>query len=482
MSSAEAATRQPFFRRLDLLYFVLAGVDVLTICTALFLNHIVTTAFEDGVRTSALWSRRQADIIQLSRLAQDVDAPGNDIFYSRNIGHERASFEAALARFNQERARVTNDIERAPLSTRDTELLRRVAAVQETMDRMALESEHIFDEFEDGRVDSASRGMAVMDRTFATLRERLDEALALVDSGRAEHLEAQLASARAMRQLEIIIAAAVLMIVCLVAAYGSHMGRALRTNQEQRAAMLQEVAAARDRLQHYADDVSHELRGPISKLRLDAEVLLAQPRTASEYREGIEAILAECVRVSTIVESLLFLARANNMRAPPNAQLLDADHELQLLVEFYAAAAERAQVTLRLNAQPVQVYADRPLLQRAVSNLVSNALDHTPPGGTITLSASSAHGRALIDVIDTGEGIPAELRPHVFDRFVRGGKKSQGLGLGLAITKSIMELHHGSVSLIDDMRPGTHIRLEFPSPPNAVRAPGENYDHVISAQ
>lgn len=454
------------FRRLASIYYLLAGFDVLTVCMALFLNHLVTNSFEDGVRTSAAWSRRQAEIIQLSRLAQEVDAPGNDVFFSRDVSLEREMFEAALRRFNEELVRVSKDIEDAPLSFHNDGLLHRLASAQEAMNQMAAQSDLVFREFERGSDERASRGMAVMDRTFATLGQRLDDAVALVESGRAEHLNEQLANARAMRQLEFILAAAVLVIVVLVAAYGSHMGRMLRANERQRNNMLKDVGEARDRLRHYADDVSHELRGPISKLRLDAEVLASQPRSPEQYRDGIEAMLIECERISSIVESLLFLARSENAPGTLKTQALDAGRELELLVEFFAAAAENAGVELLLQVDSIPVQADRHLFQRAVSNLISNALDHTPKGGCVTLKASAVSEGTAIDILDTGAGIPDAIRKRVFDRFFRGasGRGVQGLGLGLAITKGIMDMHRGVICLAPGRGGGTHARLIFPRP------------------
>lgn len=464
MSSAEPVRRR-FFQRLDLIYFVLAGIDLLTICTALYVNHVTTTAFEAGVTVSAEWSARQADIVRLSHLAQTVDAPGNDVFYTRDPSGEHAKFESAKIAFDAEWRRIAADIERETLSPHDGDIRGSLTNIQQIMSQMSVESEVILHEFAAGREGRASRGMAVMDRTFASLMSELDGALAIVEAGRAEHLSEQLRRARSMRQLEIGIGVAVLLIVGLVATYGVHMGGVIRANELQRATMLNEVAAARDRLQHYADDVSHELRGPISKMRLDSEVLLQVDRTAAQYRAGVESILIECQRLSTIVESLLFLARAENTTVSINRAPLDASRELTLLREFFAPAAEQAGVALSVVAGKSVVWADRSLLQRAVSNLVSNALAHTGSDGAIVLSAVAGAGETIISVQDNGSGISPDLLPRAFDRFQRGGEKKggDGLGLGLAITKSIMELHGGSIELVSRETGGVEARLRFPS-------------------
>jgi signal transduction histidine kinase len=467
MSSAEAPPRGfwqrlGLSRRLDILYFILAGFDLITICIALYLNHIATTAFEDGVRISAVWSARQADVLQLSRLAKEANAPGNEVFFTRQPRQERAKFVAALARFNAERPRVVERIERDPISPRDGELLHQIALIQDAVDQMAEQTEFVLQEFARGEERGAGRNMAVLDRTFHLLLGRLDDALAAVQVGRAEHLEQQLSRVRELRRLEIIIASAVIVIVCFVALYGSYIGRSLRASEAQRAHMLSEVAAARDRLEHYADDVSHELRGPISKMRLDAEVLLRVDRSPGEYRDGVESILIETQRLSTIVESLLFLARADNAAMTLQLTQLDAARELELIAEFFRPAAEEAGIRITVKAAKVRVWADRSLFQRAVSNLVSNALKHGAGGSRVEISAKAAADGAVVEVADNGPGIPAELLERAFERFQRADPSTEGLGLGLAIVKGVMDMHKGSVELAPAPGRGLVARMHFP--------------------
>ncbi|MEQ1618494.1 MAG: ATP-binding protein [Terricaulis sp.] len=467
MSSAELPRRGLWqrlglSRRLDLVYFILAGFDVLTLCIALLLNHIATTAFEAGVRTSAVWSARQADVIQLSRLAKEANAPGNEVFFSRQPRQERAVFEAALARFNTERPLVVERIESNPISNRDRELLRQIALIQSAVDEMAAQTNVIFSQFSRGDERDAGRNMAVLDRAFHVLLGRLDDALAAVETGRAEHLEQQLSRVQELRTLEIIIGSAVIVIVCFVALYGSYIGRTLRTNEAQRAHMLSEVAAARDRLQHYANDVSHELRGPISKMRLDAEVLLRQERAADQYRDGIESILMEAQRLSTIVESLLFLARADNSAMTVQTTQLDAKRELEVIAEFFRPAAEEAGIRLTVKAANVTVWADRSLFQRAVSNLLSNALKHGAGGSRIDISARLFPWGTLVEVNDDGPGISDDMLARVFDRFQRADASAEGLGLGLAIVKGVMDVHGGSIDLSSGTGTGLVARMTFP--------------------
>ncbi|MGH7443146.1 MAG: sensor histidine kinase, partial [bacterium] len=146
----------------------------------------------------------------------------------------------------------------------------------------------------------------------------------------------------------------------------------------------------------------------------------------------------------------------------------DLSHELGLLAEFYGPAAAEAGITLALEpGPPVQAGIDRPLFQRAVGNLVENALKYTPPGGRIALRAGAEPKGATVEVEDNGMGMPEEAQERVFERFHRADparpRSSGGTGLGLAIVKGIMTLHGGSASLESRIGAGTRVKLRFPA-------------------
>jgi two-component system, OmpR family, heavy metal sensor histidine kinase CusS len=145
---------------------------------------------------------------------------------------------------------------------------------------------------------------------------------------------------------------------------------------------------------------------------------------------------------------------------------VDIGRELKSIHDFYEAAASEAGVTMACNSQAGIVAAlDRALFQRAVGNLIANALAHTKPGGTITLSAAAEDDAVRVEVADTGCGIAPEHLPHVFDRFYRvDAARSSGsgrVGLGLAIAKSIATLHGGSAAITSEVGRGTRITLIF---------------------
>jgi len=198
-------------------------------------------------------------------------------------------------------------------------------------------------------------------------------------------------------------------------------------------------------------------------------VALARERSAEEYRETLGSLAEEFVRLSRLIDSLLFLARTENPQTQIQREALRVDQELEAIREFYEAPASEAGIQLRVEApEAVSADLDRTLFQRAVGNLIENALARTPAGGAVTLSAAREQGRVQVAVSDTGEGIPASELAHVFDRFRRvdpsRARHSGGLGLGLAIVKSIAALHGGEVGIESEVGRGTRVTLGFPAP------------------
>ncbi|MCS7046223.1 MAG: heavy metal sensor histidine kinase, partial [Gemmataceae bacterium] len=185
-------------------------------------------------------------------------------------------------------------------------------------------------------------------------------------------------------------------------------------------AMLDRLEDSFQRLSRFSADIAHELRTPVNNLRGEAEVALGQARSPQEYRDVLGSVLEECGRLARLIDSLLFLARAESPEAQLAKEPIDLAHELAAIAGFYEATAEEAKVSLTVTAPPALIVnVDRPLFQRVVGNLLANAFAHTPAGGAITVSAAALADRVAIEVADTGSGIAPQHLPFVFDRFYR---------------------------------------------------------------
>lgn len=229
--------------------------------------------------------------------------------------------------------------------------------------------------------------------------------------------------------------------------------------------MLNRLEDSFTRLNQFSADLAHELRTPINSLRGEAEVALSRTRTPGEYRQVLESSLEELERLARMIDNLLFLARAEGAKIGIERSQFDALKEVEAIQEFYSALAEEQGVEVTRQGS-ASLYADPLLFRRAISNLLSNALQYTPHGGKITLSVRETEGQTVeVHVSDTGAGIDPEHLPRIFDRFYRAdAARSQyphGTGLGLSIAKSIMDLHGGTVTIQSEPSKGTTAILRF---------------------
>lgn len=234
-------------------------------------------------------------------------------------------------------------------------------------------------------------------------------------------------------------------------------------------AMLERLQDSFTRLSRFSADIAHELRTPVNNVRLEVEVALSKGRSMEEYRETLGSCLEECQRLSRIIDSMLFIARAEDPRTQIIKESVDVARELERVREFYEAPAGDAGVDLNVSCTPqTRVQVDRTLFQRAVGNLVANAIRYTPRGGRIDVTAWREDGELRVDVADTGSGIAAEDLPHIFDRFYRADRArtttvGANVGLGLAIVKSIVSLHNGRIEVDSRQNLGTRVSIHLPA-------------------
>lgn len=224
--------------------------------------------------------------------------------------------------------------------------------------------------------------------------------------------------------------------------------------------MMDRLEESFTRLSQFSADLAHELRTPIANLRGEAEVTLTKDRTAEEYRQVLESSVEEYARLAALTEKLLFLARADAEEAELKPEELDGRAAIDALWEFYEPYAEERGVIFKC-AGTGPLRADAVLLRRAVANLIENALRFTPRGKAVTVEVAEG---GVVKVVDTGVGIAPEHLPRLFDRFyqVDTARREYGTGLGLALVKSIMELHGGSVAITSEPGRGTEAVLRFP--------------------
>ena len=231
-------------------------------------------------------------------------------------------------------------------------------------------------------------------------------------------------------------------------------------------AMFERLDTAFSRQQQFTADASHELRTPIAILRSHVELALSRPRTVEEYRQTLETCLRAANRMSTLVQGLLLLARNDTGQSDESYRKLAMAPLLEECVELFRPIVDTKEVQLTLDVIPCFVRGNADSLIQVVSNLLSNAVHHTPPGGAVFVSLSVRDNDVRVAVRDTGVGIPPEFQSHIFERFYRVDKSraraSGGFGLGLAICKSIIDSHRGQIGFESEPGKGTTFWIHLP--------------------
>lgn len=233
--------------------------------------------------------------------------------------------------------------------------------------------------------------------------------------------------------------------------------------------MLDRLQRDFERLGDFASNLAHELRTPIGNLLTQTQVALAQGRDARFYRDVLASNAEEIQRLGRTVSDMLFLARADHGLLALGNMAVNLADEVQALASFYEAIAQEKEIDLQVSGS-AQVRGDGPLLRRAVSNLLSNALRHTPRHGQVRVHLEDAGSKIRLSVENTGADIAAEDLPRVFERFFRGANATssgEGAGLGLSITHAITQAHGGR-TWVRSAGGRTEFGLELPAAPAAA--------------
>lgn len=241
------------------------------------------------------------------------------------------------------------------------------------------------------------------------------------------------------------------------------IGRLITTFNE----MIRRLHDSFAQVKQFSADASHELRTPLTVMRGEIEVALRSGKTPDEYRAVLVSALEEILRMASILDNLMTLAKAD--QGIKDAELSEV-HLDQLIRELYADSevlAEPKNITMAItDIQPITIVGDRGKLRQLFLNLITNAIKYTPINGAVTLAVHRINGTATVGVADTGIGIPAQEVGLIFDRFYRVDKARSrelgGSGLGLSIAKLIAEQHRGSITVESEVHKGSTFTVHLP--------------------
>jgi len=232
--------------------------------------------------------------------------------------------------------------------------------------------------------------------------------------------------------------------------------------------MIARLEDSFQQVRRFTADAAHELRTPLAILRNEAEVALRVPRESEQYRTSLEDMLEEIEHLSQLSEALLFLFREDAGLGSQAREEVRLDQLAREMADDARVVATEHDQSLVLDApMPCQVLGNQEQLRRLLSNLLENAINFTPGGGTIAIEVDGDKNQARLIVSDTGMGIAPQHLPRIFDRFYRGdssrSRRTGGSGLGLSICKSIAEAHRGSIEVESEPGKGTRVILTLPA-------------------
>lgn len=231
--------------------------------------------------------------------------------------------------------------------------------------------------------------------------------------------------------------------------------------------MIQRLDEAFQHSRRFVADASHELRTPLTVLRGELETMVEEPRLAPDLRARVGSALEEVERLAKIVEGLFAISRLDAGEAQAEWAQVDLARLTASTADQMYLLAEDKKIRVTCAApNEVWVKGDRARLKQVVVNLLDNAIKYTPEGGAVDITVAARDHQAVLEVADTGIGIPSEALPRVFERFYRVDKarsrEQGGAGLGLSIVKSICTAHHGRVEANSISGQGSRFRVELP--------------------
>jgi signal transduction histidine kinase len=231
--------------------------------------------------------------------------------------------------------------------------------------------------------------------------------------------------------------------------------------------MIQRLHDSVQNQRRFIADASHELRTPLAVLRGELEYVMSHNRISEEDRERVASNLEEVERLAHIVQGLLALSRLDGGEGQLEWTVFDLAKVVSTTTEQMYLLAEDKGIQLECRASmPALIKGDPARVKQVVVNLVDNAINYTPPGGRVDVSAKKVNSHAVFEVADTGIGIPENARSKIFDRFFRvdpaRSRELGGAGLGLSIVKSICAAHGCEVTVESELGKGSRFLIQFP--------------------
>jgi len=463
--------------------YILGTINVLTIAAILFLTHYLLSIHQTSVEQSDAWSKRVEALNVLGNLAQQTNAPGNNVFDSHDVAAERANVEAASRKFDAQFAIIRTDY-RTNLAGEQARILTgKLDQVESGMVAMRAEAESIFSSFEAGNAKAAGERMASMDRAYAELTGAISITIDTTLKQHQSFLMAELRTAQDVREYEYVLAALAFLLVLMVVFNGKRVGNMVQAQHLDKVArdVAEQHLAEQERLRQEAEqsnrakstflaNMSHELRTPLNAIIGYSEMVIEDLEAEDPdhpLKPDMDRVVGSAHHLLALINDILQLSKVEAGQVDIKIEEFDLAAMLDEVQGIAAPLAKKSGVPLVFDgAHEGKVRSDQQKIKQCLLNLLSNAAKFTS-AGSITLSVErfqDLSGDAIrFCVTDTGIGMTSDQVEKVFKPFQQADSSIEqrfgGTGLGLSITRELVRMLGGDVFVESEAGSGTRVTM-----------------------
>jgi signal transduction histidine kinase/CheY-like chemotaxis protein len=479
------AMRFPKISKWAMIYFVLAGFDLLTITGSLSLSHMGMLEFERSVEENRVWEDRLSELTILSREAQLVNAPGNDVFDSYDVQAARATRDSALVSFEHALDALIADTRSIEEDASRAQLQELLLQTDQAMAAMLTDADSIFSFFESGESEQAGRLMASMDRNYAAVTNTISDTMLVIHGIMGQQLTEQYAKAENLRRFEYIIGAVILLIITAIAIYGHKMGQIMSRAEATLRASRDAAQKANAQKSIFLANMSHEIRTPLNGV-IGMATAISQTKLDSDQRNQVTIIRESGELLLTTINDILDISKIEAGQLSIETVPFNLRTVLDRIERLHEPAATEKGIVFSVEVDKnVVEHLDREgdptRLTQILHNLVSNAVKFTRSGGvtvdvTADSDASIGSNCLRISVTDTGQGLSTSQIDRIFKPFSQADETTTrthgGTGLGLPIVSQLAELMGGVIDVSSVVSQGSRFTVTLPLPHASSSADG----------